>query len=58
MIRHLLSFVRSPLGYVVNLLATLDAHVPGDRPVWYDSAFSAACEALCLRDGIQDDVMF
>lgn len=61
--RHLLSFLRSPLGYVLNVLAILTvklAETPGFA--WVDWTFERtllpACDVLCLRDGIQDEVWF
>ena len=63
-LKHLVSFARSPLGYTLNLLATLGVHatrVPGLR--WVDYVFERvgmthACEMFCLRDGVQDDMLF
>jgi hypothetical protein len=54
--RHLVSFLRSPLGYIVNLVATITAHT--GAPACADRWICAACETLCLRDGVQDDMLF
>lgn len=62
--RHLLSLLRSPLGYVANLIATCHGYVcdwPG--MAWLDAdpitrTLCAACETFCARDGVQDDVLF
>lgn len=62
--KHLLSFVRCPLGYVANLLATLFVYlerVPGLRRASIaisDYVLAPVCEALCLRDGVQDEPLF
>lgn len=65
-IRHALSFLGSPLGYVLNMLATLAVYAEMHAPVlaWPLVAlaesrwFNAACFAHCARDGIQDDPLF
>ena len=63
MTKHVLSFIRSPLGYLFNLLATLAVYagmVPGlgwvDRHV--GAWLTGPCERFCARDGIQDDMLF
>ena len=61
--RHLLSIARSPLGYLCNLLATCMAHAEHlplmVRPMRAaGDAFSNVCEVMCLRDGVQDDMLF
>jgi hypothetical protein len=56
--RHLLSFLRSPLGYVANFLATVTVHCGETvervtaRPIIW------ACETFAVRDGVQDDMLF
>lgn len=46
--KHILSFLKSPIGYIFNFIA----HFNG-------SAFVAnCCEAFCLHDGVQDEVWF
>lgn len=56
--RHLLSFLRSPIGYVVNFLATVLCH----GPTWLDVALERpvvwACETFCASDGVQNDMLF
>ena len=48
---HLVSFVKSPVGYAFNFLAHL--------PIIGSLSFIAnGCEVFCLRDGIQDEVWF
>lgn len=59
--RHFVSFLRSPLGYVCNLLATVFVHAeklhePAFR--WVGDKLAPACETFCLRDGVQDDMLF
>lgn len=61
--RHFVSFLRSPLGYILNLLCTILVHaerVPGlERPMIAAGEWlSGPCEALCARDGVQDDMLF
>ena len=61
--RYLVSFIRSPLGFMLNLLATVLCHmekVPGlKKPMmWCGDQLSWACEVICLRDGVQDDMLF
>jgi hypothetical protein len=45
---HIISFVKSPVGYLFNLLA----HFNGSRFVCW------GCETFCLHDGVQDDCWF
>jgi len=53
--RHAISFLKSPIGYLANLIATLDCYiwvpVPTDVQCWL-------CETFAIKDGIQDDCMF
>lgn len=53
--RHITSFLKAPIGYVANLIATLDAHgvtlLPDAWQCWL-------CETFCAKDGIQDDCMW
>ncbi len=49
--KHLLSFLKSPLGYTFNFLA----HIPLVRDL---NPIINGCEFFCLRDGIQDEVWF
>lgn len=60
---HLLSFVRSPIGYILNLLATIMVYAErlplvGGVFVVAGEWITGPCEALCARDGIQDDMLF
>jgi hypothetical protein len=45
---HILSFIKSPIGYLCNFAAHF---VEGRAICW-------ACETFCLRDGVQDDMWF
>lgn len=54
--RHVVSFLRSPLGYIVNLLATVTQYTGWPRVL--DGPLCAACEAFCARDGVQDSPLF
>lgn len=62
--RHLVSFVSSPVGHVLNFLATLLCHIerlPGCASVAGfvgERVLCPACELLCARDGTQDDMLF
>lgn len=61
--RHILSFLRSPLGYILNFLCTLLVHaesLPGlANPMRAAGEWlSGPCEILCARDGVQDDMLF
>lgn len=62
--KHLLSFARGPLGYVANLIATLLVHVErvpliGRAAIALsDYVLAPICEAVCLRDGVQDEPLF
>ena len=54
--RYVVSFLKSPLGFLVNVVCTLTYRLP--VPAWIDRPMCAAVEMFCLKDGIQDDVMF
>lgn len=61
--RHLFSFARSPVGYVVNLLCTVMTYVeliPGMRRVARasDYVLCPLADKFCIADGVQDDAMF
>jgi len=49
--KHIVSFLKSPVGYFFNFIA----HLPiiGNLGIIAD-----ACETFCLRDGVQDEVWF
>ncbi len=54
--RHVASFVRAPLGYIVNFIATCTQYT--GSPAWFDRPLCAACELFCVHDGVQDDTLF
>ena len=58
--RHIVSFTRSPLGYIANFVATVISYV--EMRVMLPDALVAwscrACEFYCINDGIQDDPLF
>ena len=56
--KHVLSFFRSPIGYVINAVATVLVYVPVPLPAIVDRAISALCETFCAHDGVQDDALF
>lgn len=56
MAKHLLSFLRSPIGYIANLLATLTLYIP--VPDLLDRWVCQMCETFCIADGVQDDPLF
>lgn len=54
--RHIASFARAPIGYLVNFVATCALYT--GSPAWLDRSLSVACENFCVRDGVQDDPLF
>ena len=61
MLRHIHSFVRAPLGYIANFVASATYRIPGiNHPcmAWIDYPICWACETFCINDGIQDDPLF
>lgn len=54
--RPIASFVRAPIGYLANFVATCTQYT--GSPAWLDRGLSAACENFCVRDGVQDDPLF
>lgn len=56
---YLLSFIRAPIGFIVNLIATIMVHMPPmlQSPV-VDQVVIVLCEVFCVQDGVQDDVLF
>lgn len=61
MLRHIRSFIRAPLGYVANLVASITYRIPGiNHPMlhWVDYPICWACDTFCINDGIQDDPLF
>jgi len=55
--KYLISFLKSPLGFVFNFLATLSVYLIY-VPKTVDKLIILGCETFCLKDGIQDDMMF
>lgn len=65
--RHLVSFLLNPFGYLLNLLCTILVHmeyIPVVKVpvIWagarYSSTLTNACDRYCSRDGVQDDMLF
>lgn len=61
--RHIISFVKAPLGYTANLISTLlvyaeRAPLVGRAAEWAGLKMADVCEAICIRDGVQDDMLF
>ena len=56
--RHLLSFLRSPLGYLANFVATVTAHCGPTVEDFTARPIIWACETFCVPDGVQDDMLF
>lgn len=54
--RHLVSFLRSPVGYIANLLATITSYT--GLPAMLDKALCKLCDAFCVPDGVQNDPLF
>jgi len=54
--RHLISFLRSPVGYIANLLATLTVYT--GSPAWIDRPLCKLCDTFCVPDGVQNDPLF
>lgn len=60
---HLISFIKAPVGYTLNALASLamlaePAPVVGRAAVVVGGWLVRPCDLLCLRDGVQDEPMF
>ena len=62
--KHIVSFIRGPIGYTANFIASV--LVLGERlPIigrgfilFSDYCMAPLCEAVCLRDGVQDSPLF
>lgn len=54
--KHVISFLRSPLGYIFNLLASLAGWLPTKVDQALTGWLAPLCEVFCIRDGVQDDV--
>lgn len=62
-VRHITSFIKAPLGYVANLISTLLVHAEraplvGRAAEWAGLKMADVCEVVCIRDGVQDDMLF
>jgi hypothetical protein len=55
MLRHFVSFVLNPVGYVLNFLATASCLLGDREPLWLEEFFANHCNTYCSRDGVQDD---
>lgn len=63
MLKHVVSFLKSPVGYVLNLVASAlvvgeSLPVIGRGCVVVGGWVARPCDALCARDGIQDRPLF
>lgn len=61
--KHVVSFIKCPLGYVANLAVTVLVHaerlpVAGPAAEWLGLKLCSVCDVLCLRDGVQDEPLF
>lgn len=63
--RHLVSFLLNPFGYLLNLFATILVHA--ERVPFLKRAavtigdsrlMIVGCDRYCSRDGVQDDMLF
>ena len=55
MFKHIVSFVRCPIGYVLNFVATACCLLGPYEPLWLEGMLAKACQAICIPDGVQDD---
>lgn len=56
---YVMSFIKAPIGFLVNFLCTVTCYIPWVKDwIWLDHVFSPLAEMFCIKDGIQDDVMF
>jgi hypothetical protein len=56
--KHIVSILRSPLGYLANFAATLLCYAPALEPL-LERPICWACEMFCCQDDeIQRDAMF
>jgi hypothetical protein len=53
--RQLMSFVKAPIGYVVNLLCTLSSCLGRYEPEFLECGLARLGQAFCISDGVQDD---
>jgi len=54
--KHFVSILRSPIGYILNLIATINQYIPAPKSM--ENWLCAGCETFCLNDGVQDDPLF
>ena len=54
--QYLISFLKSPLGFIFNFFATLSVHL--GFPECSNKFLCWGCETFCINDGIQDDMLF
>jgi len=58
MIRHLISFLKCPIGYILNVIVCVLHYCPKSIEMAADYVTIPLCETFCLNDGIQDDSLF
>lgn len=63
MVKHLISFARSPIGYILNLLCTVLVYaeqlpIAGRLALMAGNVLARPADILCARDGVQDDMLF
>ena len=54
--KYLISFIKAPIGFIFNLLATITVYIYSPKVL--DKFLCWGCETFCINDGIQDDMMF
>jgi hypothetical protein len=55
---HFLSFLRSPIGYASNFVASVAQYLPDSLTRPLDRVLLPICDAFCLTDGVQDNPLF
>ena len=53
--KHIISFFRSPVGYLFNFAATVNQYLPMPGA---DRFLSWGCENFCAYDDVQQDPLF
>jgi len=56
--RHLVSFAKSPLGYLANFVATVTVYCGKTVEDFTARPVCWACETFTIRDGVQDAPLF
>lgn len=51
--KHLVSFLRAPIGYILNAVASLPCM--DSMPDSQLGCIGQACDAMCIADGVQDE---